>query len=69
MHPSSRRIALALFLFAVTILLLMPPAALVAFELAYENRVYPGVSLKDVTSHIATSSLTLLVPAASLRLA
>lgn len=68
MHPSSQRIALALSLFLSTILLLTPPAALVAFELAYENRVYPGVVLRDSTSHIAESSLTLTVPSASLSL-
>lgn len=68
MHPSSQRIALALSLFLATVLLLAAPAALVAFELAYENRVYPGVMLKDVTSRIAESSLTLVVPNTSLSL-
>lgn len=68
MHPSSQRIALALSLFLTTILLLTPPAALVAFELAYQNRVYPGVVLRDVTNHIAESSLTLVVPNTSLSL-
>lgn len=68
MHPSSQRIALALSLFLSTILLLTPPAALVAFELAYEHRVYPGVTLKDVTSRIAESTLTLTVPNTSLAL-